>query len=111
MKALFFAMMMFFSTAVHAAPQFTCKGKVSGPDGTIRGTITISTKALHVEHTGLFTREEMAYDFKNLKSVRVKKGLLFTRVAIRDGQEDSYLRMRTWAWHYDAVREVLRDKL
>ena len=99
------------SSTSWAGDQYTCRGKVSGPEGTMRGQVTLSTSALSVEKRFLWVRDSAAYDFKSLQSVRVRRGLLFTRVRLRTGEDSAVVQIRTWAWNYEPVHQLLKEKL
>lgn len=77
----------------------------------MRGQIIISSKSLDVQKKFLWIQDSISYDFKGTKSVRIRRGLLRTKIRVREEGEGRFIQVRTWAWHYEAVRELLRDKL
>jgi hypothetical protein len=97
----------FWCSSSWAGEQYQFRGKL----GNIRGHVTISDNSIDVEKRCLWTRDYLAYDFKDIKSVRVKRGLFRTRVVLRETSQDRFIQVTTWAWHYEAIRELLKDKL
>lgn len=94
-----------------AANQYVCRGKVTGPDGTLRGELTIASNSLSVTKRWLWVRESVAYDYKSLQSVRVRRGLMHTKVVLHNGNDGSIIKVRTWAWNYDSVYALFQSKL
>ena len=103
--------LLWISVPAFAVDQYTCRGKVSGPEGSMRGQVTLSTRSMSVDKKFLWIRDNAAYDFKSLESVRVRRGLLFAKVRMRSGKDGAFIKMRTWAWNYDPVYELLKSKL
>ncbi len=97
-------------TVASAGDQFTCKGSVKGPQGALSGDLVISSNSVAVDKRWLWVRDNVAYDFKSLQSVRVRRGLLHTK-AVLVNSDDSYVKIRTWAWNYDAVYALFESKL
>lgn len=94
-----------------AVDQYQFRGKMSGPEGTIRGQVTVSTNAIEVQKRFLWVQDSVSYDFKNTKSVRVRRGLLRTRVRVREAEGGQFVEVKTWSWHYTPLRELLKEKL
>jgi len=97
----------FWCSSAWAGDQYQFKGKLDD----IRGQVTISHNAIDVEKRCLWARAYVAYDFKDIKNVRIQRGLFRTRVELRESSEDTIIRITTWAWHYEPIRELLKDKL
>jgi hypothetical protein len=82
-----------------------------GPEGTIRGQITITTSAIEVERRFLWVRDSIAYDFKGTKSVRIRRGLLRTRIRVREARDGRFVKVHTWSWNYEPLHDLLSEKL
>ncbi len=99
------------SLAQAAPAQYTCRGKVTGPEGTIRGQMTIMPRGLSVTRNFLWIKDDVSYSLRDVKGARIRRGLLFTKVRMQTGPDGAMIQARTWSWHYEPVRELLKGKL
>jgi hypothetical protein len=98
--------------SAHAAPaQYTCRAKVTGPEGTIRGQMTIMPRGLSVSRSFLWIKDDVSYSLRDVKGARIRRGLLFTSVRLQTGTDGAMIQARTFSWHYEPVRELLKGKL
>ena len=112
MRALLLALALATAGPAAAAPaQYTCRGKVTGPEGTIRGRMTIMPRGLSVSRSFLWIKDDVSYSLKDVKGARVRRGLLFTKIRLQTGPDGALIQARTWSWHYEPVRELLKGKL
>ena len=108
-NALVWICLLGINTA-HATEQYRVRGKISGPEGTLRGHVTFANDSIEVEKRFLWIRDSMEYSYHDTRSIRIRRGLLCTKVRVR-AVEGEYIQIRTWSWHYEPIQTLLGENI